>query len=97
MSGFSKKKSSYVGKTTDFSPREAYHVRRRKEWVLLHQAKRRCNMNTTLKKSLAVALTALTLAALTGCCLFGPSKGRHCSCDRGTCNGCGPAAHAVQK
>ena len=54
-------------------------------------------MNTTLKKSLAVALTALTLATLTGCCLFRPSKGRHCSCDRGTCNGCGPAAHAVQK
>lgn len=54
-------------------------------------------MNTTLKKSLAVALTALTLATLTGCCLFGPSKGRHCSCDRGTCNGCEPAAHAVQK
>ena len=51
-----------------------------------------------ITQSVKVALTAGALAAaLTGCCLFGPSKGRHCSCDRGTCNGCGPAAHAVQK
>ena len=49
-------------------------------------------MNKVLKSSFALAL-ALTLA---GCSLFGPSKARSYSCDRGTCSGSGAMDHSGQ-
>ncbi len=48
-------------------------------------------MNTTIKRAITVIMAAGTLAiALSGCCLFRPSKTSVCLCDRGSCTGCGP-------
>lgn len=55
------------------------------------EIKRRYTMNTTIKRAIIVIMAAGTLAiALSGCCLFRPSKTSVCSCDRGSCTGCGP-------
>ncbi len=54
--------------------------------------KRRYTMNTTLKRTITIIMAAGTLAiAFSGCRLLKPSKTSVCSCDRGSCTGCGPA------
>ena len=53
-------------------------------------------MNKVLKSSFALALAGALALTLAGCSLFGPSKARSYSCDRGTCSGSGAMDHSGQ-
>lgn len=52
-------------------------------------------MNRVLMRSFALALAGALALMLAGCSLFGPSKTRSYTYDRGICNGCG-ASHGGQ-